>query len=167
MPIGCGKPAKMNFRVGPFSRVRIIPNPEERLRTLVGRAPEAEEWADRTMARLHPTLAMLHSIRRRVATAAVAAFTVWLFMHVMFGANGMVVYRQKRTEYLGLQKQIQGLEQENGRFTGEIKALKTDPETIEKEAREQLHYARPGEIIYVSPPPPPPPQKPDTRSAQK
>ena len=156
----------MDLRVGRLPRVRIIPSPEERLRTLVERAPEAEAWADRMMARLRPTLTMLHSIRRRLATAAVAAFTVWLFVHVMFGANGMVVYHQKKTEYVTLQNEIRSLQQENDRYTGQIKSLQTDPKTIEKEAREQLHYARPGEVIYVAPPPPAPP-KPQTSSAQR
>ena len=32
-----------------------------------------------------------------------------------------------------------------------IKSLKSDPNAIEKEAREQLRYARPGEVIYVVP----------------
>jgi cell division protein FtsB len=136
------------------------------LRTLVERAPQAEAWADRTMVRLRPTLTMLHGIRRRVATVAVAAITVWLFVHVMFGANGMVVYRQKKAEYVGLQNEVHSLQQENDRYTEQIKSLQTDPKTIEKEAREQLHYARPGEVIYVAPPPPPPP-KPETSSAKK
>jgi cell division protein FtsB len=156
----------MDLRVGRLPRVRIIPSPEDRLRTLVERAPQAEAWADRTMVRLRPTLTMLHGIRRRVATVAVAAITVWLFVHVMFGANGMVVYRQKKAEYVGLQNEVHSLQQENDRYTEQIKSLQTDPKTIEKEAREQLHYARPGEVIYVAPPPPPPP-KPETSSAKK
>ncbi|MGO9126597.1 MAG: FtsB family cell division protein [Terriglobales bacterium] len=156
----------MDLRVGRLPRVRIIPSPEQRLRTLVERAPQAEAWADRMLVKLRPTLTMLHNVWRRVATAAVAAFTIWLFVHVMFGANGMVVYRQKRAEYLGLQSEIRGLQQENDRYTDQIKSLQTDPKTIEKEAREQLHYARPGEVVYVSPPPPAPP-KPLTNSAQK
>jgi cell division protein FtsB len=156
----------MDLRVGPLSRVRIIPSPEERLRTLVERAPQAEAWADGMAAKLRPALTMLHSIWRRLATAAVAAFTVWLFVHVMFGANGMVIYRQKKSEYVGLQNEIRSLQQENDRSTDQIKSLQTDPKTIEKEAREQLHYARPGEVIYVSPPPPASP-KPQTNSARK
>lgn len=156
----------MDLRVGRLSRVRIIPSPEERLRTLVERAPQAEAWADQMMAKLRPTLTVLHSIRRRLATVAVAAFTVWLFVHVMFGANGMVVYRQKRAEYVGLQTEIRSLQQENSRYTDHIKSLQTDPKTIEKEAREQLHYARPGEVVYVSPAPAAP-LKPETNSARK
>jgi cell division protein FtsB len=118
------------------------------------------------MAKLRPTLTMLHGIWRRLATGAVAAFTVWLFIHVMFGANGMVVYRQKKAEYVGLQTEIRSLQQENDRYTDQVKSLQTDPKTIEKEAREQLHYARPGEVVYVSPPPPAPP-KPATDSARR
>jgi len=156
----------MDLRVGPLSRVRIIPSPEERLRTLVDRAPQAEAWADRVMAKLRPTLNTLHGIWRRLATVAVAALTIWLFVHVMFGANGMVVYRQKKAEYVDLQTEIRRLQQENDRDTDQIKSLQTDPKTIEKEAREQLHYARPGEVVYVSPPPPAPP-KPSTNSARK
>ena len=156
----------MDLRVGRLPRVRIIPSPEERLRTLVERAPEAEAWADRMMAKLRPRLMLLHGIRRRLATAAVAAFTVWLFVHVMFGANGMVVYRQKKAEYVGLQNEIRSLQQENDRYTDQIKSLQTNPKTIEKEAREQLHYARPGEVVYVSPPPAAP-VNPQTNSARK
>ncbi|MGA8867928.1 MAG: septum formation initiator family protein, partial [Candidatus Sulfotelmatobacter sp.] len=72
-----------------------------------------------------------------------------LFVHVMFGANGMVVYRQKRAEYQDLQKQVAQMRQENERCTQQIEALKSDAKAIEREAREQLHYARPGEYVYV------------------
>jgi len=143
----------MDLRVERLSRKRILPNPEDGLRTLVERAPQAEAWADGVMLKLRPTLTMLYGIRRRVATGAIAVFSLWFFVHVMFGANGMVVYREKKTEYQNLRKEIEGLQQENDRFTQQIKSLETDPKAIEKEAREQLHYARPGEVIYVSPPP--------------
>ena len=96
---------------------------------------------------------MLYSIRRRLATGAVAAFTVWLFVHVMFGANGMVVYPPEESRSMSaLQNEIRSLQKENDRYNEQIKSLQTDPKTIEKEAREQLHYARPGEVVYVSPP---------------
>jgi len=145
----------MDLRVEHLRRKRILPDPEEGLRSLVERAPEAEAWADGMMLKLRPTLNMLYAIRRRIATCAITIFSVWFFVHVMFGANGMIVYRQKKAEYQNLQKEIGGLQQENERYTQDIKSLETDPKAIEKEAREQLHYARPGEVIYVSPPPPP------------
>jgi cell division protein FtsB len=157
----------MDFRVGRLPKIRVLPRPGDGLRTLVERAPQAEAWADRSLARLRPTLTLLYGLRRRLATAAVAVLTVWMFAHVMFGANGMVVYRQKKAEYQSLQKQIDDLQRENDRYTQQVKSLQaSDPGTIEKEAREQLHYARPGEVVYVSPPPPQPPTR-ETNAARK
>ena len=155
----------MGFRINQ-STFRVLTNPEESLRSLVGRAPEAEAWADRTKDKLRPTFTLLYSIRRRLATGAVAVITEWLFVHVMFGANGMVVYRQKKAEYQDLQKQVSSLQKENNRYTEQIDSLEKDPRAIEKEAREQLHYARPGEVVYVSPPPSNP-QRPMVNSARK
>jgi len=145
----------------------MLPRSEASLRTLVERAPRAEAWAERRMAKLRPLQTLLYGMRRRLATAGVAVFTVWLFAHVMFGANGMVVYRQKKAEYQNLQKQIDDLQKENERYTRQVKSLQApDPNTIEKEAREQLHYARPGEVVYVAPPAVHPPT-PETNAARK
>ena len=58
-------------------------------------------------------------------------------------------------------------EKENDRYTRQVKSLQApEPNTIEKEAREQLHYARPGEVVYVSPPPTQPPTR-ETNAARK
>jgi cell division protein FtsB len=133
-----------------------VPSAQRGLSALVDRAPQAEAFGERILERSRPALTWLYGVRRRLATAGVAILTIWLFLHVMFGANGMVVYRQKRAEYQNLQREIDSLQKENDHYTGQIKALQTDPETIEKEAREQLHYARPGEVVYVAPAPPPP-----------
>ena len=122
----------------------------------------APRWADR----IHADRVGVDAIRRRLATGAVAVVTVWLFVHVMFGANGMVVYRKKKTEYEALQQQIGNLKKENDRYGQQIDSLQHDPKTIEKEAREQLHYARPGEVVYVSPPSGNP-QRPEVNAARK
>jgi cell division protein FtsB len=81
----------------------------------------------------------------------------------MFGANGMVVYQQKRVEMQALQSDVDRLQKENAQHVEQIKLLKTDPAAIEKEAREQLHYTRKGEIVFVTPDPP---QKPPVNRAQ-
>jgi cell division protein FtsB len=121
------------------------------LRSLVDQATAAEVSAKRTITKLEPFLMQLYAVRRRLATGIVAVLAVWLFVHVMFGANGMVIYRQKRAEYQNLQKEILSVEVENENCSKRINSLKTDAKTIEKEAREVLHYTRPGEIVYVSP----------------
>lgn len=155
----------MDFRVG-ISRIRVIPPPEQRLRSLTHGADQAEAWAGRVQAALEPYLTKLYELRRRIATIAVAVLAVWLFMHVTFGANGMVVYRAKKAEYEHVQKDIQQLQEENQQYSSEVDQLKSDPKRIEKEAREQFHYARPGEVIYVSPDKPAA-QAPANRSASK
>jgi cell division protein FtsB len=75
----------------------------------------------------------------------------------------MVVYRSKRMEYQKLQAEMGRLQKENDSYSEQIKALQNDPRAIEKEAREQLHYTRPGEVVYVQPAP----QKPTTNAARK
>jgi cell division protein FtsB len=83
----------------------------------------------------------------------------------MFGPNGMIVYQRKRTEYNKLQKDIQVLQKQNQHYSQQIKALKSDPKAIEKAAREELRYARPGEVVYVVPSPAR--QHPMTKTAEK
>ena len=93
----------------------------------------------------------IYSWRRKIATCGVVVIAALLAFHVVFGPNGMVVYEKKRAESKMLEEQIQSLQQEQQRLNQRIKALKSDPNTIVKEAREQLHYARPGEVVYSLP----------------
>ncbi len=100
------------------------------------------------LGRLH---GWLHHARRKLATIGVCLLAAWVLFHVVFGANGMLVYQQKRTEYRKLQQQVEDLQKEKAALEQRTKALKTDRATIEKEAREQLGYAKPGEVVYVMP----------------
>jgi cell division protein FtsB len=122
-------------------------------RAVVDRAPQAEAFAVSWIERARPTVTRVYEMRRRIATVAVAALAAFLFVHVMLGANGMVVYKQKRAENAALRRQILEEQQENDRYTQQIQALKSDQKAIEKEAREQLGYAKPGEYVYVPPTP--------------
>ena len=139
-----------------FFPIDRIPSPEDGLRAVVERAPQAEAIAASWIERIRPGAMAIYTSRRRIATIAVAVLALSLFVHVMFGANGMVVYRQKRAEYQALRQQIVQVQQENDRYTQQIQGLKTDQTAIEKEAREQLGYAKPGEYVYVPPAPPKP-----------
>jgi len=144
----------MDFRLKPKKIVEFA-SPEKGLRALAEQAPHAEAFAEQMAARVRPYTIKLHDARRRIATAGVFVITIWLFVHVMFGPNGMVVYRQKKAEYQTLQKEVEQLQKENDSAEDEVKALTDDPKAIEREAREQLHYAKPGEVIYVAPAPAP------------
>ena len=93
----------------------------------------------------------LYQWRRKAATLALCLIAIWVGYHAIFGANGTMVYSHKLAEHRALDKEILQLKQENERLAHRVSALKSDPATIEKEAREQLRYARPGEIIYTLP----------------
>jgi cell division protein FtsB len=152
--------------VKPFPKTAKFPSAEEGFRAMVERAPQAEAMAASWIARVRPFALRIYALRRRIATGAVALLAAWLFVHVMFGANGMVVYRQKRAEHQELQKRIVQMQQDNERYTQQIQGLKSNQTAIEKEAREQLGYAKPGEYVYV-PSAPAKPAVPANHSAKK
>lgn len=155
----------MDFRVKNLARIRRFPSPQEGLRAVASRAPQAEATAASWIGSVRPVFERVYVLRRRIATITVAALAGLLFVHVMIGANGMIVYKQKRAEYESLQKRIALEQKENEMYTQQIQGLKTDAKAIEKEAREQLRYARPGEYVYVPPAPANP--TPATHSAKK
>jgi cell division protein FtsB len=71
--------------------------------------------------------------------------------HVIFGQNGLTAYQQKRQDAQSLEQQMRSLQRENDLLKGHVDRLKSDPNAIEHQAREELHYTRPGEVIYTLP----------------
>jgi cell division protein FtsB len=155
----------LDLRVKRFTNIARFPRPEDGLRAVVEHVPRAEALAASWIDRVRPLAMRFYVLRHRIATVAIVVLAASLFVHVMFGANGMVVYRQKRAEYEMLRKQILQTQQENDGYTLQIQGLKSDEKAIEKEAREQLGYAKPGEYVYVAPAPATVP--PANRSAKK
>jgi cell division protein FtsB len=94
---------------------------------------------------------------RPAGTAVAVCLALLLTWHVVNGKHGLQVWHQKRSEDLQLRKEIDELQQENARLRDHIEKLKSDPDAIEHEAREKLHYAKPGEVIYTLPAPAPGP----------
>ena len=89
--------------------------------------------------------------RRKAATIAAAALALAVGYHVVFGANGLTAYERKRQETHLLRQQMLNLERENDALKSHVDRLESDPGAIEHQAREELHYARPGEVIYTLP----------------
>lgn len=89
---------------------------------------------------------------RPAGTAVAVCLALLLMWHVVNGKNGLTVWRQKRAEDKQLQNEIQQLQQENSRLQQHVEQLKSDPDAIEHEAREKLHYAKPNEVIVALPP---------------
>jgi cell division protein FtsB len=140
--------------------MRILPSGEEGFRSAFSQAvfsqakdqaPKAEAAAVRWVERTRPFWSWLALEWRRLGTVAALLLIVGIMLHAMFGANGMVIYRQKRAEMQTLRAEVERLRKENSQHVDQIRSLKSDPAAIEKEAREQLHYTRQGEIVYVVP----------------
>ena len=93
----------------------------------------------------------VYGSRRKIATAAAAVLALMMGYHVIFGQNGLTAYRTKRRDAVDLRQQAQDLQQENERLRNHVDRLTNDPGAIEHEARESLHYTRPGEVIYTMP----------------
>ncbi len=137
------------------------------------RLPEAREHVRRAgqfvlqaAEEYQPVVHRAFSLRRKLGTILAAVLAVWIFFHVVLGANGALAYGNKRSEYKTLEKDVDNLQEQNEQLRKHIEALKVDPAAIEREAREQLHYAKPGEMVYVAPAPPPPPM-PKNHSAKR
>ena len=106
----------------------------------------------------HPGLVVrlfrqIHAGWRKAVTVAAAALAIGLGYHVVFGQNGLTVYEQKRHDARTLNGQLKSLERENELLKGHVDRLQNDPSAIEHQAREELHYTRPGEVIYTLPAP--------------
>ncbi len=103
--------------------------------------------------------AWLGRAKHKLATGAVLVSLCLVAYHFIFAANGLLAFHQKKAESKKLSQEIQALQQDNARREQQIKALKSEPQAIEKEARERLRYARPGEVVYTLPTPQPAPDK--------
>lgn len=87
--------------------------------------------------------------RRRSATVLVVLAALGFGYNAVFGVNGINMFEHKRAEDHSIQQHIVQLKQENQQLQQNIHELQSDPDAIEHEARERLHYARPGEVIWT------------------
>lgn len=105
-------------------------------------------------ARFLQLIALSRRFWRPASTVVAVLLAALLMGHVINGNHGLSFWHQKRAQDRELQKEIQNIQQENAQLRKQVDRLKSDPDAIEHEAREKLHYAKPGEIIYSLPTPP-------------
>lgn len=79
-----------------------------------------------------------------------------LLVHDIFGPHGFIAMRRTQKEIEDIRTQIGKVNAENKSLSDEVNALKTDPESIERIAREEMGLARPGELIFKLPDSPKP-----------
>jgi cell division protein FtsB len=74
-----------------------------------------------------------------------------LGIHDVFGTHGYLAMRRSDKQIQELRGEIERLSHENQALAEHVNALKTDPDTIEKIAREEMGLAKPGEMIFKLP----------------
>jgi cell division protein FtsB len=77
-----------------------------------------------------------------------------LLVQDVFGTHGVLAMRRSKKEAADIQKEINRLESENCNMEQGVENLKSDPQTIERIARDEMGLAKPGEYIFKLPPKP-------------
>ncbi len=102
------------------------------------------------LARRFTVATAAYAQRRRFATVFVVVVAVLVGYHALFGANGVLAYRAKRSEDRLLSKQLEQMKAQNDRLKAHVDHLKSDPDAIEYEAHMRLRYTRPDQVIVLN-----------------
>ena len=119
--------------------------------------------AEETVPLQERALTWAQQMWRPAATSVAVALILLFGWGVFNGKHGLSAWGQQRTKDTELRKEIDSLQQENAKLRDHVDRLKTDPGAIEHEARERLHYAKPGEVIYTLPEQPKPAEQPEAK----
>lgn len=80
------------------------------------------------------------------------SLSVLLLGFFLLGDRGFLEVRRQRQRLAELQAEISALAAENEQLDSEVARLKDDPAAVEKIAREELNFVRPGDVVLVLPP---------------
>jgi len=75
-----------------------------------------------------------------------------LFLQDIFGTHGVLAMRRTQQQAEQIRMEINQLDEENRKLQDRVKALKSDPATIERIARQEMHLSRPGEWVFETHP---------------
>jgi len=115
----------------------------------VNNQPPEPDPAD---GRLETFTGQLRSFWRRNVIWFLLAALGLLILQDVFGNHGVLAMRRAQHEAIREQVEIDRINEQNVQLQGRVHSLKSDPEAIERIAREQMGLARPGEYIFKIPP---------------
>ena len=93
----------------------------------------------------------LSAFLRRNMNWFLAGGLTLLLLQDVFGTHGVLAMRRAQREAASVQREIDRINEENRQLQKNVQSLKTDPEAIERIAREEMGLARPGEYIFKIP----------------
>jgi cell division protein FtsB len=94
---------------------------------------------------------MREFLRRNLSIFLVAGLLL-LVIQDIFGTHGVLTMRRAERQASQVKQEIQQLNGENQQLQDRVKSLKSDPQAIERIAREEMGLARPGEYVFKIPP---------------
>jgi cell division protein FtsB len=87
----------------------------------------------------------------RIALGVFGLLTVAMLLLAVFNDKGALQVHAQAQKLTAIETDIEKFDTENKKLQSEIQALRSDPTTIEKFAREELKLVKPGEIVLVTP----------------
>ena len=87
----------------------------------------------------------------RIALGVFGLLTVAMLLLAVFNEKGALEVHAQANKLNAIESQISKLDSDNKQLTADIQALRSDPNAIEKLAREELKLVKPGEIVLVTP----------------
>jgi len=87
----------------------------------------------------------------RIALGVFGLLTVAMLLLAVFNDKGALQVHARSEKLAAIETETAAIEAENKQLTEEIKSLRTDPNAIEKLAREELKLVKPGEVVIVTP----------------
>jgi len=89
------------------------------------------------------------SLRKRLILTVMLCALLALVGRSILGDRGLFEVWRKKSAFQQISAEVQTLRDENATLHRQIEALQHDPLAIERIAREDLGYSRPGEITFV------------------
>lgn len=90
-----------------------------------------------------------NSTFRRNLVLVFGGFILFVLVFPMvFGEMGFLQYVEMQKNRQNMEFEIERLKLENEKLEEKISGLRSDPETIERVARERLGLVRPGEVVF-------------------
>ena len=87
--------------------------------------------------------------RRKFLWFATIATAIFLFVWIVGPGNTVIHWARAGREIRRQENLMEYYEQHNAQMETRLQLLKKDKDTLEKFAREQFHFAAPGEDVYI------------------
>ena len=94
---------------------------------------------------------LVKAILNQIALVVFGVLAAGTLLLAIFNDKGLLQVHRQSQKLSAVEAEVAKIETENKVLAGEIQALRTDPTTIEKLAREELKLVKPGEVVLMTP----------------